>query len=210
LRLAIQLFDVVGQTRWEGLQMSGWLAFFAVPADLTFWDIVNAPAAVTVLAVALGLWIRKDVKQAVEDATTVARLEEQAADDQLPLPPHAEDGSSAQSDILQEANERLRAQFDEKFDELERFRHVLDQQLMALSEGIQDGRYRRTFERLKGASFRVRARALYERGVLNERQYNAVLRFVQLLRARRQSSAASLSEQTREVFAQLLSVVQRG
>jgi hypothetical protein len=132
-------------------------SFFAIPQDATFWDILNSPILVALIAAAIGWQLNNRVKQAeekAEDATNAIELEAASHVEEAMAPPNEQGGPD------------LRANAAAVYKEAEDF-------LTKKGDSDTDGRRRRTYKNLRGAGLRVRAGALLERRQITDAQYAA-------------------------------------
>lgn len=161
--------------------MPGWFAnidwakvrvFFAWPDDASVWNVLNSPILVTFLAALIGWQLNRRVTKAeakaqdaaekAEDATDLVALKEDVeADDaaerdddpdEAPTMSGVEDFREEASTVYEHADDFIKQQMDKA-----------------------DGRHRRTYRNISGASLPIKAAAMYQRKGLSQAQYEGAV-----------------------------------
>lgn len=131
-------------------------SFFAWPDDASVWDVLNSPILVTFLAALIGWQLNKRVQKAEEKAEDAANLV--TLKDDVEAAEADEEESETSADQVP-ASENFRSEAEAVFDQGEDF-------IRERMKNASDGRHRRTYKNIAGASMPIKAAALHQRNDL--------------------------------------------
>lgn len=140
-------------------------SFFAWPDDASVWDVLNSPILVTFLAAIIGWQLNKRVQKAEEKAEDAANLVNLKDDVEAAEADEEEPDTSADQTP---ASEDFRSEAEATFDQGEAF-------IKERMKNASDGRHRRTYKNIAGASMPIKAAALHERKDLSASQYQGAI-----------------------------------
>lgn len=151
---------------FQNIDWSWTRAFFAWPEDASIWDVLNSPILVTFLAALIGWQLNKRVQKAEEKAEDAANLVTLKDDVEAAEADEEEEPDTSADQVP--ASENFRAEAEALFDQGEDF-------IKERMKNASDGRHRRTYKNIAGASMPIKAAALHERKDLSPLQYQGAI-----------------------------------
>lgn len=159
-----------------------WDAFFKFPEDASVWSVLNSPALVALLAAGIGWQLNRRVRKAEErtqDFVDLVNLQEELEANEA-----AASRDSPAEAIQEDSTEDFRQEAAGVFDQGDAF--IREKMLSA-----RDGRHRRTYKNIAGASMPVRAAALHQRGEITQTQYEGAIELAHEWNQYRRGKAAN-------------------
>lgn len=156
-------------THWfDWIHDIDWPTFFAWPRDASIWNVLNSPVLVTFLAAIIGVQLNRRVTKAeekAEDAANLVTLKDEVEATEIEEEHESETETSATAPTSPSADFRNEA--EAVFDQAEVYiKGLMDK---------ADGRHRRTYRNIAGASLPIKAAALLERKGLERSQYEGAV-----------------------------------